>query len=308
MAASNSSRSATERGSSSGAIPSASRKRPSSPGGMRAVTPSERVKRRAFRARTGSSIGRYQQLGVPALVRPAPRPVGHRLDGQPRHSLPRRLLHDLRPEVAARVADVVDRKEDGVEGVAVQQGEGRLYRVRGKTDVADHPPALRLGKRLHGPARGEDLLDLLHPGDGVKLVKVEVIRLEAAEGPRQLLPRPGGRALQCLTGKEHPLPAPQEGPAQLALRLALPVEGGDVEVVHPAGGRLFHQGVHPLLRHAEKRHPPQPEDGQLHAVAERSSGNPGTIHGAPERWTARAIRPRVSRLAVPGLPWAPGSR
>ena len=111
----------------------------------------------------------------------APWRLRERLDRQTRNSTGPRLLYNLRPEVSSRVADEIDRKDDGIKSKEVQKGQRDRYRVRRKTQKSDQSLVPGAQDSLRCPARSEDSAHVFRFVDSMKLEKVDVAGAQPAE-------------------------------------------------------------------------------------------------------------------------------
>lgn len=143
---------------------------------------------------------------------------------------------DLRAEVFF-VAGEIDGKKDGVEGVTVEGSLSSLDGMGGEPEVTGTALFFGFDEELHGSTGSKGGVDiLLDISDGVELVEVEVIGLQAVEGTLKLLLGSGAATLSRFVGKEAVLAIRREGGAEFFLGVA--IAGCDVVVVDSLFKRL----------------------------------------------------------------------
>ena len=138
---------------------------------------------------------------------------------------------------------------------------GRFLAVCREADIANLAVLLGFQNRLHRTTRAESLLDLLHVGQGVKLIQVEVVGLEQLERLLQFLRRTGGIPFKGLAGQETLVAVGLQRRAESSLGVA--VEGGHVEVIHASIHGLGNEIGRLLGRHVLHDHAAEADDREF---------------------------------------------
>lgn len=150
-----------------------------------------------------------------------------------------------------------------------------------ETDLAG---ALAFEEQIHNAALLEyGVKIVLHIGQTMELVEVEVIGAETFQGPVELVLGPGALALRGFAGEEDLFPVRFESGAELDFGVA--VGRRDIEVIDAALNRLGHNAVGVPLPGIGDDNAAKPDDGQFHggfavSPAGHCGGRPGCcFHG-----------------------------
>ena len=161
--------------------------------------------------------------------------------------------------------------------------------MRGEPQIPNLALLAGLQKQLLRASRGEDPFHVLQPGDGVVLVRIEVVCPQALEGTLQLATRPRRVPLLRLAGKENLLAVRLESRSQFEFGFAIAVRGRHIEIVHPQLDRLGYQPVGLLLFESHDHDAAETDDRELDLVPVATAGQiPGGRSPGAQRPRSRS--------------------
>src|ERR1017187_1081897 len=151
----------------------------------------------------------------------------------------------------------------------------------GETEMLDF--TLLPGRKKHLRSSGwrENLIDIFHRADGVKLVEIHMIGVETLQGALQLLActlRVAKRSLFC---KEDLAAIWPQRFTKFDFRFTIEVRRGAVEVVHASVVRSRDAARGLLLRKATNHDAAEGDDGEVNSVLVGGGGQgpPGAVCG-----------------------------
>jgi hypothetical protein len=179
---------------------------------------------------------------------------------------------DLRAKIAVFPRIDVHGKQDAVEFERVDQTKrgGRI--VSRKPEMESFPFFFGGEEGFGSSAGGEDLVHIVHRGDGMKLVEVDVIGMETLESLFQFRASARGIAVGGFLSKEDFIAIGAERFAELAFSFAIEIRGGAVEIVQTAVIGLCDAAGSLFLGHATNDNSAHSQDGKLDAVFVRALG------------------------------------
>ena len=167
----------------------------------------------------------------------------------------------MRPEIRLREEHKIDGEKDRVKVEAVHRRKGRLDGMRRKADETNLARLPRRDESFQRPAGTERLVEVFHLGQGMKLVKVEMVRPQKLQRLIEFRRRARLVALQGLTGEKGLLAVRLQGRAEALLGVA--VAGGYVEVIDAAVKRLRDEIVGETLLRVHHPDPSEGDDGKI---------------------------------------------